>query len=117
VQENIVHVKKPDTNAGLLRLKNATVRWFLSVNYDNLPKEIREQGQTTFRSITVDGDEIEFSGGFKDLHTTSYEEILKGNGFGLDDAYGSIDIVSQIRNINPIGLKGEYHPYAKKVVV
>lgn len=117
VQENIVHVKKPDTNAGLLRLKNATVRWFLSVNYDNLPKEIREQGQTTFRSIAVNGDEIEFSGGFKDLHTTSYEEILKGNGFGLDDAYGSIDIVSQIRNINPIGLKGEYHPYAKKVVV
>ena len=117
VKENIVHIKTPDANSGTLVLKNANVRWFLSVNYDYLPKKIREQGQTTFRSITVDGDEIEFSGGFKDLHTTSYEEILKGNGFGLDDAYGSIDIVSQIRNIKPIGLKGEYHPFAKKVVL
>lgn len=117
VEENIVHLKIPDANAGTLRLKNANVRWFLSVNYDYLPKDVRLQGQTTFRSITVDGDEIEFSGGFKDLHTRSYEEVLKGDGFGLDDAYGSIDIVSQIRKIEPIGLRGEYHPYAKKVVI
>jgi UDP-N-acetyl-2-amino-2-deoxyglucuronate dehydrogenase len=117
VKENIVHIKTPDANSGTLVLKNANVRWFLSVNYDYIPEDVKEQGQTTFRSITVDGDEIEFSGGFKDLHTTSYEEILKGNGFGLDDAYGSIDIVSQIRDIQPIGLKGEYHPYAKKVIV
>jgi UDP-N-acetyl-2-amino-2-deoxyglucuronate dehydrogenase len=116
VKENIVHIKTPDANSGTLVLKNANVNWFLSVNYDYLPKEIREQGQTTFRSITVEGEEIEFSGGFKDLHTTSYEEILKGNGFSLDDAYGSIDIVSQIRNIEPIGLKGEYHPFCKKVI-
>ena len=107
VKENIVHIKTLDTNSGTLVLKNANVRWFLSVNYDYIPEDIKVQGQTTFRSITVDGDEIEFSGGFKDLHTRSYEEILKGNGFGLDDAYGSIDIVSQIRNIQPIGLKGE----------
>ena len=116
-KENIVHIKTPDANSGILALKNANVRWFLSVNYDYIPQEIKAQGQTTFRSITVDGDEIEFSGGFKDLHTTSYEEILKGNGFGLDDAYGSIDIVSQIRVMQPIGLKGEFHPYAKKVMV
>ena len=116
VKENIVHIKRPDTNSGTLVLKNANVNWFLSVNYDYLPKEVREQGQTTYRSITVEGEEIEFSGGFKDLHTTSYEEILKGNGFGLDDAYGSIDIVSQIRNMEPIGLKGEYHPFCKKVL-
>ena len=115
VKENIVHIKTPDANSGTLVLKNANVKWFLSVNYDYLPSDIKAQGQTTFRSITVDGDEIEFSGGFKDLHTHSYEEILKGNGFGLDDAYGSIDIVSQIRSMEPIGLKGEYHPYAKKV--
>ena len=117
IKENIVHIKTPDANSGRLVLKNANVRWFLSVNYDYIPHDIKAQGQTTFRSITVDGDEIEFSGGFKDLHTTSYEEILKGNGFGIDDAYGSIDIVSQIRNIDPIGCKGEYHPYAKKVKV
>ena len=115
VEENIVHLKTPDANAGYIKLKNANVKWFLSVNYDYIPDNIKAQGQTTFRSITVNGDEIEFSGGFKDLHTTSYEEILKGNGFGLDDAYGSIDIVSQIRSIDPIGLKGEYHPFAKKV--
>jgi UDP-N-acetyl-2-amino-2-deoxyglucuronate dehydrogenase len=117
VKENIVNIKTPDANSGTLVLKNANVRWFLSVNYDYIPEDIKAQGQTTFRSITVDGDEIEFSGGFKDLHTRSYEEILKGNGFGLDDAYGSIDIVSQIRKLDPIGLKGEYHPYAKKVIV
>ncbi|WP_421717212.1 Gfo/Idh/MocA family oxidoreductase [Arcobacter arenosus] len=116
VKENIVHLKQPDSNAGLLRLKNANVRWFLSVNYDYIPEEVKAQGQTTFRSITVEGEEIEFSGGFKDLHTRSYEEILAGNGFGLDEAYGSIDIVSQIRKMTPIGLKNDYHPFCKKII-
>jgi len=117
VEENIVHIKTPDANSGILKLKNANVRWFLSVNYEYLPKEVREKGQTTFRSITVEGEEIEFSGGFKDLHTRSYEEILRGNGFGLDDAVGSIDIVSQIRNIEPLGLKGDYHPFSRQVIL
>jgi len=116
VEENIVHMKIPDTNSGFLKLKNANVRWFLSVNYDYIPDEIKAQNQTTYRSITVDGEEIEFSGGFKDLHTLSYEEIIKGNGFGLDDAFSSVDIVSQIRNMKPIGLSGEYHPFLKRVV-
>lgn len=116
VKENIVHLKQPDANAGLLRLKNANVRWFLSVNYDYIPEEVKAQGQTTFRSITVEGEEIEFSGGFKDLHTRSYEEILVGNGFGLEEAYGSIDIVSQIRKMTPIGLKDDYHPFCKKII-
>lgn len=116
VKENIVHLKQPDANAGLLRLKNANVRWFLSVNYDYIPEEVKAQRQTTFRSITVEGEEIEFSGGFKDLHTRSYEEILAGNGFGLDEAYGSIDIVSQIRKMTPIGLKEDYHPFCKKII-
>lgn len=115
VKENIVHVKTPDVNSGTLVLKNANVNWFLSVNYDYIPEDVKAAGQTTFRSITVEGEEIEFSGGFKDLHTTSYEQIIAGNGFGLDEAYGSIDIVSQIRNITPIGLKGDYHPFCKKV--
>ena len=116
VEENVVHVKTPDCNAGSFKLKNANVRWFLSVNYDYIPKEVRDEGQRTYRSITVDGDEIEFSGGFTDLHTRSYEEILKGNGFGLDEAYGSISIVSTIRNLDAIGLKGNYHPFCKKVI-
>ena len=116
VKENIVHVKTPDTNAGYFKLKNATVRWFLSVNYDYIPEDVKEKALRTFRSITVDGDEIEFSGGFTDLHTRSYKEILKGNGFGLDEAYGSISTVSTIRNLEPIGLKGNYHPFCKKVL-
>jgi UDP-N-acetyl-2-amino-2-deoxyglucuronate dehydrogenase len=116
VEENIVNLKTPDTNAGTFKLKHANVRWFLSVNHDYLPKVVRDLGQTTYRSITINGEEIEFSGGFTDLHTKSYEEILKGNGFGLDEAYGSINTVSTIRNLEPVGLKGEYHPFCKKIL-
>ena len=117
VQENTVNLKTPFANAGVLRMKHANVRWFLSVNYDYIPDEVKAAGQRTFRSITVDGEEIEFSGGFTDLHTRSYEEILKGNGFGLDEAYGSISTVATIRNLEPIGLTGEYHPFCKKIKV
>ncbi len=116
IEENIVHVKTEYANAGFLKLKHANVRWFLSVIYDYIPDSIKAKGQRTYRSITVDGEEIEFSGGFTELHTRSYEEILKGNGFGLDEARKSIDIVSTIRNLEPVGLRGEYHPFAKKVV-
>jgi len=117
VEENIVNVKTSDCNAGTFKLKHANVRWFLSVNYDYIPDEIKAQGQRTYRSITVDGEELEFSGGFTDLHTRSYEEILKGNGFGLDEAYPSINTVSTIRNLEAVGLKGEYHPFCKKVII
>jgi UDP-N-acetyl-2-amino-2-deoxyglucuronate dehydrogenase len=116
VIENVVHLKTPYTNAGGLILKHANVRWFLSVNQNYLPLKVKLAGQTTFRSIVVDGEEIEFSGGFADLHTRSYEEILKGNGFGLSEAYSSVETVSTIRNLAPIGLKGEYHPFCKKVI-
>ncbi|WP_281950352.1 Gfo/Idh/MocA family protein [Nitrosophilus kaiyonis] len=115
VEENIVHIKTEYANAGFLKLKHANVRWFLSVIYDYIPDEIKAKGQRTYRSITVDGEEIEFSGGFTDLHTRSYEEILKGNGFGLAEAKKSIEIVSTIRNLAPVGLKGEYHPFCKLV--
>ena len=116
VKESKVHLKKEDANAGSFQLKNANVRWFLSVNYEYLPDEIKAKGQTTYRSITINGEEIEFSGGFTDLHTRSYQEILKGNGFGLDEAYGSINTVSEIRKKTPIGLKGDYHPFCKKAL-
>ena len=116
VEENIVHLKTPYANAGYLKLRHANVRWFLSVVYDYIPDEIKAQGQRTYRSITVDGEEIEFSGGFTDLHTRSYEEILKGNGFGLQEARPSVEIVSTIRHLEPVGLKGEYHPFCRKVV-
>ena len=115
VEENIVHIKTPDANSGMLKLKNANVRWFLSVNYEYIPEAMKEDGQRTYRSITVDGEEIEFSGGFADLHTRSYEEIIKGNGFGLDEAYASIEMVSDIRKAEPLGLVGNYHTFCEKI--
>ena len=113
VQENIVNVSQPDKAAGYLKLKNANVRWFLSVDYNDIPDEIKSKNQRTFRSITVNGEELEFSGGFTDLHTLSYQEILKGNGFGLEETKKSIETVYKIRNSSPIGLKGDYHPFCK----
>ncbi len=115
VKENIVHYSSEDAAAGFLMLEKARVRWFLSINSDFLPAEVKAKGQTTFRSITIDNKEIEFSGGFTDLHTQSYQQILAGNGFGLNDARNSIEIVHNIRNSNPIGLNGDYHPLLKKI--
>ncbi|MFA5455722.1 MAG: Gfo/Idh/MocA family oxidoreductase [Sulfurimonas sp.] len=116
VEENFVHIKQADTNAGFMKLKNARVRWFLSVNYDYIPEDVKAAGKTTYRSITVDGEEFEFSEGFTDLHTRSYEHILNGGGFGLQEAKNSINIVSEIRKLTPVGLSGEYHPFCRKVV-
>ncbi len=113
VKENVVHESKPDRAAGYLVLDRARVRWFLSVNADDLPVELKEKGQTTFRSITLNQEEFEFSGGFTDLHTQTYINILEGNGFGLNDVRPSINIAYEIRNAKPLGLKGDYHPLAK----
>ncbi len=113
VKENVVQILQDDKAAGYLLLEKARVRWFLSIDYNDIPADIQMKGQRTYRSITVDGEEIEFSGGFTDLHTTTYEQILKGNGFGLEDARMSIEMVYAIRNSVPAGLKGDYHPFAK----
>ncbi len=113
LKTNTVHLNKHDRSSGYLEFKKARVRWFLSINYDVLPENIKAKGQRTYRSITVDGKEIEFSDGFFDLHTKSYEEILKGNGFGLNDAKQSIDIVHSIRNAEIKPLIGDYHEFAK----
>ncbi len=115
VKQNIVHHKDNKRNAGLLVLKNARVRWYLSLEYNDIPENIRKEGKRTYRSITVNNKEIEFSGGFTDLHTVSYKEILNGNGFGLDDAAHSIQTVYEIRNASPIGLKNDYHPFCKNI--
>ncbi|MBD3839082.1 MAG: Gfo/Idh/MocA family oxidoreductase [Epsilonproteobacteria bacterium] len=116
VESQEVHIKEPHTNAGFMKLKNARVRWFLSVNYDYIPQAVRDTGKRTFRSITVDGEEFEFSEGFTDLHTTSYKDILSGGGFGLDDAMNSINIISQIRKMNPLGITPNSHPFCQKVL-
>jgi len=111
---NTVHYADDETAAGFLQLKKARVRWLLSVDAKNLPAQILAKGQSTFREISVEGEDIEFSGGFTDLHTVSYQHILAGNGFGLEEARKSIDIVHQIRNTKPIGIRGDYHPMLEK---
>lgn len=110
VQENLVHLRAKDKSSGYLEFNNARVRWFLSINEHDLPVHIKEKGQRTYRSITIDDKEFEFSSGFTDLHTKSYEHILKGEGFGMQEAQKSIQIVHDIRNIS-ITKKGNLHPF------
>ena len=114
VKDNIVHVSEKDKAAGYLHLERARVRWFLSVDRNDLPAEIKSKGQFTYRSIILDGEEFEFSGGFTDLHTLTYQNILDGKGFELEASRPSITIVHDIRNKTPIGFKGEFHPLARQ---
>lgn len=111
----IVHVSRPDKAAGFLELEKARIRWFLSLDYNDLPAPVKEGKQRTFRSIVVDGEEVEFSEGFTDLHTLSYREILAGNGFGLNEARQSINTAYIIRNSSPVGLTGDFHPMLKNL--
>ncbi len=114
VKQNMVHMAEYNKAAGYLELENARVRWYLSIDANDLPECSRIAGQRTFRSIKVDGKEIEFSEGFTDLHTLSYKEILSGNGFGLHDARNSVETAYTIRNSTPKGLTGDYHPLLNK---
>jgi UDP-N-acetyl-2-amino-2-deoxyglucuronate dehydrogenase len=109
-RKNIVNISQPDKAAGYLELQNARVRWFLSLDYNDIPNEVKEAGGRTYRSIMVSNEEIEFSEGFADLHTMTYKEILGGRGFGLNEARQSVEIVYSIRNATPVGIKGDYHP-------
>jgi UDP-N-acetyl-2-amino-2-deoxyglucuronate dehydrogenase len=114
LKKNITHIHTHDRASGYLEFERARVRWFLSINYDVLPTDIKAKGQRTYRSITIEGEELEFSGGFTDLHTKVYQGVMNGNGYGLEDARQAIEIVHDIRNSKPAGLKGDYHPFAKK---
>lgn len=107
---NVVLFRDGTRNGGYLEFEKARVRWFLSVDQSDLPEK-REEGQTTFRSITIDGKEIEFSGGFADLHTDSYREILEGRGFGLDEVRPSIELVSAIRDLPLTADRNLAHPF------
>lgn len=114
VKANIVHLSEATKAAGFLELERARVRWFLSTDRQDLPMKPEPGKPMTYRSITVDGEEIEFSGGFTDLHTESYRKILAGEGFGPDVVKPSVEIVAGIRNAQPVGLKGDYHPLLKR---
>lgn len=111
VETNKVHLNEPTRAAGYLEYTHARVRWFLSIDENDLPKAAKEQGQRTHRSIQANGEEIEFSGGFTDLHTISYQEILAGRGFGLEENRVAIETVAHIREAELSSLDGDYHPF------
>lgn len=111
VRNSVVHLADDNKASGLLQLEKANVSWFLSLDKNDLPAKAKESKQTTYRSITIDGEEIEFSGGFTDLHTVSYQEILEGRGYGIGAARTSIEIAHLIRNQKPIVNKSDAHPY------
>jgi UDP-N-acetyl-2-amino-2-deoxyglucuronate dehydrogenase len=115
LQENRVHYYSDTRAAGYLEYERARVRWFLSVESADLPKQAVDAGQRTYRSITVDGHEIEFSGGFGDLHTLSYRQILAGQGFGLEDSRVAIETVAAIRGRGIEADHGDRHPYLTKL--
>lgn len=115
VKKSVVNLLNSQSASGVLELQNARVRWFLSVDFETLPKEVKNENKRTYRLIYIDGKAVEFSDGFTDLHTESYRNILEGNGFGLREARDSIELVHQIRNAEIIGLKGDYHPFCQKV--
>ena len=112
IKQNIVHIHTHDRAAGYLEFDRARVRWFLSIEYDTIPADVRATGKRTYRSMEVEGEQIEFSDGFTELHTTSYNDIISGGGFRIDASKQAIEIVHDIRTKEPIGLKGDFHPFA-----
>jgi UDP-N-acetyl-2-amino-2-deoxyglucuronate dehydrogenase len=110
LQTNRVHLSTDFKAGGFLEYEHARVRWFLSLDIEDVPTAQRAAGQRTFRSITIDGDELEFSGGFTDLHTLSYRAILSGNGFGVEENRTAIEAVSTIRTAPLCPLEGDFHP-------
>ncbi len=115
LQANHIHYRSDTKASGYLEYQHARVRWFLSIDADDLPQSAIESGARTFRSITADGQEIEFSGGFTDLHTRSYEEILAGHGFGLEDNRVAIETVADIRNLPLAPGRADQHPFLEKL--
>lgn len=113
IKQNTLHIHTHDRAAGYLEFEKARVRWFLSINFDTLPDNVKMQDKRIYRSIVIDGKEIEFSAGFEDLHTKSYQKIMNGEGFSINSTYPSLNIIHNIRTQVPIGPKGNYHPLAK----
>lgn len=115
VQKSEVHLNSESKAAGFIEYENARVRWFLSIDYNDIPADVKAKGSRTYRSIVIDGQEFEFSEGFTDLHTESYRQILAGRGFRLDENKSAINTVAEIRNSPALGLVGEYHPFLKAI--
>lgn len=113
VQNNTVHLNSPERAAGILELENARVRWFLSLSTNDLPKEVLAQKKNSYRQIDIDGSQADVSDGFTELHTLSYQEILAGRGFSLEDCRASIQTVHDIRHAETAKIQGDFHPFIK----
>jgi UDP-N-acetyl-2-amino-2-deoxyglucuronate dehydrogenase len=109
-----VHLADAARTGGYIELERARVNWFLSIDDRDLPEAAVREGKRTYRSITIDDEEVEFSGGFTDLHTVVYQDILGGGGFGLEDARPSIVLAHNIRNAVPTGIPDKSHPFMLK---
>jgi UDP-N-acetyl-2-amino-2-deoxyglucuronate dehydrogenase len=110
VQKNHLFLRESNKAAGFIELQNANVKWFLSIDGKDLPKDAVEKLKATHRSISIDGKELEFTDGFTDLHTKIYEEIVDGNGFGIETARPSIEIAYDMRHLPVTNVKELYHP-------
>jgi UDP-N-acetyl-2-amino-2-deoxyglucuronate dehydrogenase len=109
-----VHYSSRTTCSGRLELERASVKWFLSIDPAYLPKARREAGERTYRSITLDGEEIEFSGGFGDLHSEVYRRTMKGQGFGISETRAAIGLVQRIRASIPTGVNPRSHRFLRE---
>lgn len=115
LQRNVVHYSGEAKAAGYLEYERARVRWFLSIDANDLPDDVKGK-KPTFRSIDISGEQLEFSEGFTELHTTSYREVLAGRGYGLEDARHCIETVNTIRSAQIVrGQAGEIHPFVQKL--
>ncbi len=115
LQRNVVHYADTQKAAGYLEYECARVRWFLSIDVNDLPADVQGK-KTTYRNIDISGEQLEFSEGFTDLHTTSYSEILAGRGYGLADARHCIETVNVIRTAQIVqGEQGEVHPFVSRI--
>jgi UDP-N-acetyl-2-amino-2-deoxyglucuronate dehydrogenase len=114
LQQNVVHYASDSKAAGYLEYERARVIWFLSIDADDLPDDVKGK-KPTYRNIDISGEQLEFSEGFTDLHTVSYEEILAGRGYGLSDARHCIETVEEIRTA-PIRQGGSaVHPFVARL--
>lgn len=115
LQKNIVHYSSDSKAAGYLEYERARVRWFLSIDANDLPEDIKGK-KTTFRSIDINGEQLEFSEGFTDLHTISYKEIIAGRGYGLADARHSVETVEVIRSASITPPGPDAHPFLRGLI-
>lgn len=117
VKQNNVHLSESDKLSGTLEFERATASWYLSIDADDLPQEVREKNGHAYRSLAIDGEELDLSAGFNDLHTSVYRDIIDGGGFGIEDARPAIDLVYQIRKSEVASVRPGAHHFLTRTKV